>query len=40
VIDFDALPPGQVIDTAVERLTRLRPGECVEVRSTGNDPAI
>jgi uncharacterized protein (DUF2249 family) len=37
VIDVDALPPGQVIDAAVERLARLRPGECVEVRSTGDD---
>jgi uncharacterized protein (DUF2249 family) len=37
VIDLDALPPGQMIDAATERLLRLRRGEQVELRS-GRDP--
>ena len=37
VIDLDALPPGQVIDAATDRLLRLRRGEQVELRS-GRDP--
>lgn len=37
VIDLDALPPGQMIDAATDRLLRLRRGEQVELRS-GRDP--
>lgn len=35
VIDLDALPPGQVIDAAADRLLRLRRGEQVELHRDG-----
>jgi len=37
VIDLDALPPDEMTDAAVDRLTRLRSGEQVELRSA-RDP--
>lgn len=34
VVDLDALPRGQTVDAAVERILRLRTGERVEIRSS------
>ena len=39
VIDLDALPQGQAVAAAVQRLLRLGPGEQVELRS-GSDPFL
>ncbi|MDR0345611.1 MAG: hemerythrin domain-containing protein [Nocardiopsaceae bacterium] len=36
VIDLDALPPGQDVDAAVERLRRLRRGERAELRGSAD----
>lgn len=40
VVDLDLVPASQMVDATVERLTRLRPGEQVELRSSDDLCAV